>query len=377
LKGLFTQADPSADPQIRIDVDTQSRPVHAALSDGSTIDLLWKSDQQANITFTSADGKSTNSIDFTFAHLRSKSGAIAHATPITLDSSLILTVLADNSVPQTAATVWAKVTPLSLGPDHSGFRVPLSEVGNGQYAGGFPNFPSSLPLAAINSVCSSTVEFIGNACEVLSPAAEDMVQGGCSAAPNPAVCVAAFTIVEKACPVVAASTSGGAETVCNGIQSVLEFFSPDGVHISAGAKKWGREGESSVDVGGATTQVEMTILLPPRRYDATTADSGTCRDSGNISTFGGEFEPTSDPGKFIITIAGKRYTVNAPGTTNFASSYPEAGGTTNETIELQIGDSGTITGNGHYSGTYPNPTTGSTFSCAGGYTISGGTTRIK
>jgi hypothetical protein len=295
-------------------------------------------------------------------------------------------VVAGQNVPQSNAVVWAKVTPNTLNTIASRpYFFPLKEGPSGRYTGGFTAVPYTNLQGAVTKICNANLVFAAlTFCRIAHPYAVKIPQELCyltaEFGPEAVVgCIAAFRGIATACPVLVVAGNGGVNqsAVCNHLNAVASLYSPEGADIAADAKKWGREGTAAVSIVAGDTQVLATIKFQPRKFDAQTVDRGSCRDSGGSSTFSGVFEDTADPNVFTIEIAGRRYSVNAPGTTSYFTSYSEAGGVTNENLSLQVADTGAISGTGRYAGQYPDTSTGGTFACSGGYTISGRTTRFR
>lgn len=114
------------------------------------------------------------------------------------------------------------------------------------------------------------------------------------------------------------------------------------------------------------------ITVLPRTYSLRSIGTGSCGDSEYDVTIGGQLKATLAETVFILELGGAIYEVNAPGSTGRTLTYPEAGGTTQESVNVSIGMNGAISGSGSYSGTYPNGAGGS-FQCGGQYTLSGST----
>lgn len=295
-------------------VDATGRPTSAGLPDGSTLKFLWTSASQAVVSVVTPDGRvqanvsldlspqtvaaltsggtiSGKSLDPAGAQMLSalaikkprslvfKQGAeqlaqAPSAQALELVNGILSVSVSTSGVAESGATVWANVTPTGTGG--TGYNLPLSEGGAGQYSAGFVNFPSSIPPGSVETACNSIVGTTKNYCSGLVPVATGMTQGGCAAIgaavsfiATPALGAAVFASCESvsadaiaACAVTQFVPQGTQPGLCKAIDSSVAFFDPDGVTIKADASKDGRSGSATQSVPGTQTSVQMSVSLP-------------------------------------------------------------------------------------------------------------------
>ena len=131
-------------------------------------------------------------------------------------------------------------------------------------------------------------------------------------------------------------------------------------------------GDAHYDKTDKSNAASVTIDLGAIVYSGESVGTGSCNDSNVTSAIGGSLVPTDTLGVKRFSVNDNEYLINVPGTTSATLSYPEAEGSTTETVNVSFSaptaeGSGTFGGGGSY--TYTNQA--GTFSCAGSYTFTG------